>query len=359
MAALSAVEQTKKGVFTRTVRFVRPLSMFFLSPPLFAMVDAVLTEANSGNAMRKRNARVTMGIRLLWIPCLPRTLQSAKGSINLHQQDLHVLVRQSKNEVVEDADDDADQAAKDLLKRFNESAMKAKLKPEKKVSASQIAFGYGGESTSIKSYGSRGGSRANINQNSAFSGRKEKEYQEPWDYYSNYPVTLPLRRPYSGNPALLDEEEFGEAADSRTYQENASNSAMELGLLEENLEASMFLINLPSKLPMITQSATAGDKDVSVKSKHPGDSKNVEKLCELNELSSGFMGKMLVYRSGAIKLKLGDTLYDVSSGMNCVFAQDLVAINTAQKHCCTIGEISKHVTITPDLDAIIDNMSDF
>ncbi|KAK7363292.1 hypothetical protein VNO77_05428 [Canavalia gladiata] len=261
-----------------------------------------------------------------------------------------------KAEVVEN--DDSVQA-KDLLRRFNESAMKAKHKAEKKVLASQIAFGYGGESTSIKSYGiSRSGASANIGQNSALSGLREKEYKEPWDYYSNYPVTLPLRRPYSGNPELLDEEEFGEAVESRTYDENASNPAMELGLLEENLEASMLLISLPPTLPMIKQSVAARGQDVSVNSKPSGGSKDVEKACKLNELPSGFMGKMLIYRSGAVKLKLGNTLYDVSSGMNCGFAQDLVAINAGQKHCCTIGEISKHATVIPDIDAIVDSMSD-
>lgn len=34
---------------------------------------------------------------------------------------------------------------------------------------------------------------------------------------------------------LLDEEEFGEVAESLTYDENSSNSAMELGLLVNNL----------------------------------------------------------------------------------------------------------------------------
>ncbi|RDY08512.1 DNA-directed RNA polymerase III subunit RPC4, partial [Mucuna pruriens] len=264
-----------------------------------------------------------------------------------------------KTEVLQNAD--ADQAqAKNLLRRFNESAMKAKHKVERKVSASQIAFGYGGESTSTKSYGGipRGGSSVNVSQNSAFGGMREKEYKEPWDYYSNYPVTLPLRRPYSGNPELLDEVEFGVTSVSRTYNENASNPATELGLLEENLEASMFFVNLPPTLPIITQSATARGQNVDVNSKPPGGSKDVEKPCKLNELPSGFMGKMLVYKSGAIKLKLGHTLYDVSPGMTCTFAQDVVAINTAQKHCCAIGEISKHVVITPDIDAILDNLSD-
>ncbi|RDY12826.1 hypothetical protein CR513_02327, partial [Mucuna pruriens] len=69
---------------------------------------------------------------------------------------------------------------------------------------------------------------------------REKEYKEPWDYYSNYPVTLPLRRPYSRNPA------------------------------------------------------TAGGQNVNVNSKPPGGSKDVEKPCKLNELPPGFMGKMLL-----------------------------------------------------------------
>ena len=34
--------------------------------------------------------------------------------------------------------------------------------------------------------------------------------------------------------------------------------------------------------------------------------------CSLEELPGGYMGKMLVYKSGAIKLKIGNILYDVS-----------------------------------------------
>jgi DNA-directed RNA polymerase III subunit RPC4 len=40
------------------------------------------------------------------------------------------------------------------------------------------------------------------------------------------------------------------------------------------------------------------------------------KGCGLEELPDGYMGKMLVYKSGAIKLKLGDALYDVSQTMS-------------------------------------------
>ncbi|KAK7291806.1 hypothetical protein RIF29_07245 [Crotalaria pallida] len=251
--------------------------------------------------------------------------------------------------------DDKDRA-KDLLQLAKENEMKHRQRFEKKVAASQIAFGLGGESTSTRSYAiSKGGSNINGNQSSALNAAREKEYKEPWDYYSNYPTTLPLRRPYSGNPEFLDEEEFGEVAESRGYDENLSNPVTELGLLEENLEANMFLISLPATLPIIKGSARG--QDVAESSKPPRGAKNAAKPYKLNEIPRGIMGKLYVYKSGATKMKLGDTLYDVSPGMNCGFSQDLIAMNTAQKHCCTVGEISKQVTITPDIDSVIDNLA--
>jgi len=52
------------------------------------------------------------------------------------------------------------------------------------VSASQIAFGYGGEST-LKSYGiARGGRNVNINQNSASSGMLPLIHFHLIDFYT-------------------------------------------------------------------------------------------------------------------------------------------------------------------------------
>lgn len=44
--------------------------------------------------------------------------------------------------------------------------------------------------------------------------------------------------------------------------------------------------------------------------------------------------------------------------MDCVFAQDVVAINTAEKHCSVVAEINKRATLTPDVDAILSNFTD-
>lgn len=46
----------------------------------------------------------------------------------------------------------------------------------------------------------------------------------------------------------------------------------------------------------------------------------------------------------------------VSPGLDCVFAQDAVAINMEEKHCCVLGELNKRATIIPDVDDMLANM---
>lgn len=75
----------------------------------------------------------------------------------------------------------------------------------------------------------------------------------------------------------------------------------------------MLLFQLPSTLPIIKRPASSKGKE------KVGSSISSQSIAAsskgLEELPGGYMGKMLVYKSGAIKLKLGDTLYDVSHGL--------------------------------------------
>ena len=48
----------------------------------------------------------------------------------------------------------------------------------------------------------------------------------------------------------------------------------------------------------------------------------------------------------------------VSPGMDCVFGQAVVAINTDEKHCCVVGELNKRATVTPDVESILNSLSD-
>ncbi|GMI84314.1 hypothetical protein like AT5G09380 [Hibiscus trionum] len=265
--------------------------------------------------------------------------------------------RAPKLEVKAEVEEDIDVSqARELLQRFNQTSVRTKPKVEKKVSLSQVAFGHGAGSGSIRTFGaSKGASRGNGETSDGgvrTPGLREgKEYKEPWDYYSYYPLSLPMRRPYSGNPEFLDEEEF--SSENATCNEYSMEPAVELGLMEENLEPTMLFLKLPPTLPTINQTDIVVGQEVGSSSKS---SRTVKKTSGLAEFPAGLMGKMLVYKSGAVKLKLGDTIYNVNPGMNCVFAQDVVAVNPAEKQCCVVGEIEKHAVVTPDVDSVLNSM---
>lgn len=205
---------------------------------------------------------------------------------------------------------------------------------------------------------------------------KTKEYREPWTYAPNYPpTTLPWRRPNSGDPDILNEAEFGEKAMEMKYDENLVNPASKLGFLnpDETSENRLLFFQLPSSLPAIKRSATAKGKEVKNSSGTLGQKGSMamnmgakgssatgtsQKGCSLEELPAGQLGKLLVYKSGAVKLKLGDTLYDVSPGADCSFFQDVVAFNIKEKECCSIGNLDKRAVVTPDVDYILNSVID-
>ncbi|KAL2920440.1 DNA-directed RNA polymerase III subunit RPC4 [Bienertia sinuspersici] len=196
---------------------------------------------------------------------------------------------------------------------------------------------------------------------------------EPWNYDSYYPTTLPWRRPYSGNPDILDEAEFGEAAAKSEYDENTIRPASELGLLnpdETSEKAKLLFLQFPQSLPAIKRSATAKGKEIEVHSGQLGDkgpmsmnvgakgsrtTDNLQQTRSLEELPAGHMGKLRVYKSGAVKMKLGDTEVDLSTGTDCSFAQEVVAVDTEEKVCCSIGNLDKRAIVTPDVENLLNS----
>lgn len=48
----------------------------------------------------------------------------------------------------------------------------------------------------------------------------------------------------------------------------------------------------------------------------------------------------------------------VTPGMDCMFAQDVVVINTAEKQFCVAGELNKRAILSPDVDFILNNFAD-
>ncbi|OEL32778.1 hypothetical protein BAE44_0006202 [Dichanthelium oligosanthes] len=226
-------------------------------------------------------------------------------------------------------------------------------KAEKQGTAVQVAFGQADPSIPRTFPTPRSFS-------SGVSGVKlPKEYDEPWDYTTNYPITLPLRRPYSGDPEILDEEEFGHS--SGRAQDGELNAAQELGLMERADTPQLLFFQFPTALPLPRQgdpvAETKTDTDVNINAKSMGHNRKrrLDSIqgCDLKELPGGLMGKILVYRSGKVKMTLGDVLFDVSAGSNCTFHQEVAAIDTREKHCCGLGEIGKRAVVTPDVASLL------
>ncbi|CAI0378622.1 unnamed protein product [Linum tenue] len=147
----------------------------------------------------------------------------------------------------------------------------------------------------------------------------QKKYKEPFDYESYYPITLPLRQPFSGDPGCSERGRVGKDAMNEEYDENFIKHASELGLLEKSDEAKMLLFKFPPKMPYINRSI------ISAKGK--------------KGLEAGIHGQMVVYKSGAVKLKIGDVLYDVAQGSDCTFHQQVMAVTRRQNSVVKLGRL--------------------
>ncbi|VVA92591.1 unnamed protein product [Arabis nemorensis] len=273
-----------------------------------------------------------------------------------------------------EAEEENRKAAKQLAKRI---IGQGKQKTVKKASA-EVAFQPYASSVGIKSFGVpkeddkrdshvKPSSSADIlpTVSSATPQKDEEEvhtlvtrtkedYIEPWDYVNSYyPTVLPLRKPNSGDPELCDQEEFGELAKHPEYDESTINSAKELGLTsQQHCKKQMFLFKIPDSLPVMKQ-LTAPNTKRSI-------SDHISKRNSPFEgLSESFMGKMQVYKSGAVKLKLGDVLFDVSPGPKTKFHSDVAVIDdTKGRNCCRIGSSAKFATVTPDVESLLNSPSD-
>ncbi|KAG0048234.1 hypothetical protein BGZ83_006791 [Gryganskiella cystojenkinii] len=75
---------------------------------------------------------------------------------------------------------------------------------------------------------------------------------------------------------------------------------------------------------------------------------------ELQE--EGKIGRLLVYKSGKVKMKIGDIIMDVSSGSECSFLQDIVAIDSGSKEAFLLGSVQKRMICVPNLTQLLDGL---
>lgn len=93
------------------------------------------------------------------------------------------------------------------------------------------------------------------------------------------------------------------------------------------------LFQLPSVFPSPLQDSKNSVSDVP---------------CAATELPEGKIGKLQIYKSGKVRLKMGEVILDVNEGTSWGFHQQLVAINVREDdgHCVFLGDVKKRAICT-------------
>ncbi len=78
----------------------------------------------------------------------------------------------------------------------------------------------------------------------------------------------------------------------------------------------------------------------------------------LEALQDGLLGQLLVYASGATKLRVGDVMFDVLPGAALTHSEHVAAVNCGQERCAFVGAARSRVVVTPDVGALLEALTE-
>ncbi|TFK51728.1 hypothetical protein OE88DRAFT_1807661 [Heliocybe sulcata] len=77
-----------------------------------------------------------------------------------------------------------------------------------------------------------------------------------------------------------------------------------------------------------------------------------------NTTLDGQIGQLEIYASGAVRMRLGNgILLDVAAATQPSFLQHAVHLDMAAKRLCVLGEINKRFVVTPNVDALLEDLA--
>jgi len=133
-----------------------------------------------------------------------------------------------------------------------------------------------------------------------------------------------------------------------------------IGNFLDSSQSQIFLMQLPDVLPCVGDDseepeppkpdplATSGSEPSSPAAK----SSTGAKGSVLRQLEEGQIGKILRFKSGRVKLQLGDTRFDLDMGLDPGFLQELMSVtaNREQRsgNMINLGPIQAKLKATPD-----------
>lgn len=158
----------------------------------------------------------------------------------------------------------------------------------------------------------------------------------------------------------------------REQQQTRTNSALprypaSIGELIDQTQSQLLLLQLPDVLPCEDDVEEVSEKpqhekniaaDTPSTSQNPPATKPTTKRISLKDMEEGKIGRLLRYKSGKVKLVLGNTYFDLNMGMETGFLQDLMSINTNREersgNMINLGPIQAKLTATPDWEHLME-----
>ncbi|XP_030627209.1 DNA-directed RNA polymerase III subunit RPC4 [Chanos chanos] len=130
-------------------------------------------------------------------------------------------------------------------------------------------------------------------------------------------------------------------------------------------EEELLFIQLPDSLPgqpptrdvRPTKTEIQSADGQSVQKTEPQEEKVEENVCYLSDLQEGFVGRMLLRKSGRVQLILGNVTLDVALGTTCSFLQELVSVRTESRagDMTVLGHVKHKLVCSPDFEALLEN----
>ncbi|KAF9962556.1 hypothetical protein BGZ70_008027 [Mortierella alpina] len=107
------------------------------------------------------------------------------------------------------------------------------------------------------------------------------------------------------------------------------------------------------KAPTASAAGAAGSSNHNGKSAGGAGDKDDE---ESHLQQEGKIGRLLIYKSGKVKMKVGDIIMDVSSGSECSFLQDVVVVDSNNKQAFVMGSVQKRMVCVPNLTQLLNGL---
>lgn len=119
----------------------------------------------------------------------------------------------------------------------------------------------------------------------------------------------------------------------------------------------LFIFQLPDALP---GHGTESEPADSAESQVPNQPQ--ENLCTMHNLEEGKIGRLVRYRSGKMKLLLGDSKFDIDLGIDPNLLQEVIStqINKSERsgQVINLGEINAKLSAVPDWEFMLNNIAD-